>query len=69
MEYITEGACWMTSPNHIGRPSGPPNRDIRGFKNKETKLDDPCEFTFQWLWYVAGFFSGILLSIVFVVNH
>jgi len=39
------------------------------FKDKETKLDDPCKFVWDWVTFVAGFLSGILLSIVFVVNH
>lgn len=39
------------------------------YKNKETKLSNPCEFTLKFVSFTAGFISGILLSIVFVVVH
>jgi hypothetical protein len=64
MEYFTEG-----DPVIKDKPVGPPNRNIRGFKNKETKLNNPCEFTLKFVSFTAGFISGILLSIVFVVVH
>lgn len=42
---------------------------LHNLKNKETKLNNPCEFTLKFVSFTAGFISGILLSIVFVVVH
>lgn len=50
-------------------PPAPPKPSLYGFKNKETKLNDPLKFTLDWVTFVAGFISGILLSIMFVVNR
>jgi hypothetical protein len=53
MEYFAEGDYVM----------------LHNLKNKETKLNNPCEFTLKFVSFTAGFISGILLSIVFVVVH